>query len=117
MLVAVYGNIDGMDVRKEFPLHQRFMCEGVDVWLTHMGGSPGRYTPEITNLLQIKPPKLFICGHTHILKVVFDKKYNLLYMNPGSAGNYGAHKIKTLLKFTINKAEIKDLEVIEFGKI
>ena len=116
-LVAVYGNIDGMDVRREFPEHQRFKCEEVDVWLTHIGGRPGRYNPEITNLLQIKPPKLFICGHTHILKVMFDKKYNMLYMNPGSAGNYGVHKVKTLPRFTINNAEIKDLEVIEFGKI
>lgn len=115
-LVAVYGNIDGMDVRKEFPEHQRFKCEEVDVWLTHIGGSPGKYNPEIRNILLAKPPKLFICGHSHILKVMFDKKYNMLYMNPGSAGNYGVHKVKTLLRFTINKAEIKDLEVIEFGK-
>jgi len=116
-LIAVYGNIDGMDIRKEFPLHQRFRCEEVDVWLTHIGGSPGRYNPEIRNTLAVKPPKLFICGHSHILKVMFDKKHNMLYMNPGAAGNYGMHKVKTLLRFTINKAEIKDLEVIEFGKI
>jgi len=116
-LVAVYGNIDGMDVRKEFSEHQRFKCEEVGVWITHIGGSPGRYNPEIRNALAVKPPKLFICGHSHILKVMFDKKYNMLYMNPGSAGNYGAHKVKTFLRFTINKADIKDLEVIEFGKI
>jgi len=116
-LVAVYGNIDGMDVRKEFPLHQRFKCEGVDVWLTHIGGSPGRYNPEIKNTLAAKPPKLFICGHSHILKVMFDKKYNMLYMNPGSAGNYGLHKVKTLLRFSISRKEIKDLEVIEIGKL
>ena len=116
-LIAVYGNIDGMDVRREFPEHQRFNCEGVDVWMTHIGGSPGKYSPEIRNTLMIKPPKLFICGHSHILKVIFDKKHNMLYMNPGSAGNYGAHKVKTLLRFTIDKAEIKGLDVIEFGKI
>jgi len=116
-LIAVYGNIDGMDLRKEFPEHQRFKCEDVDVWITHIGGSPSNYSPEVRNILLTKPPKLFICGHSHILKVMFDKKYKMLHMNPGSAGNYGAHKVKTLLRFTINNAEIKDLEVIEFGKI
>lgn len=116
-LVAVYGNIDGMDVRKEFPEHQRFNCEEVDVWITHIGGGPGKYSPGIRNTLTIKPPTLFICGHSHILKVLFDKKYNMLFMNPGAAGNYGLHKIKTLLRFTIDKRSIKDLEVIEFGKI
>ena len=116
-VIAVYGNIDGMDVRKEFPLHQRFNCENVGVCITHIGGSPGRYNPEIRNLLQVKPPKLFICGHSHILKVMFDKKYNMLYMNPGAAGNYGAHKVKTLLRLNIDKSDIKDLQIIEFGKI
>lgn len=116
-LIAVYGNIDGMDVRKEFPLHQRFICEEVDVWITHIGGSPGKYNPEIKNILKTNPPKLFICGHSHILKVMFDKKHNMLFMNPGAAGNYGAHKVKTLLRFSIDKKEIKDLEVIEIGKI
>ncbi|MEK6616606.1 MAG: metallophosphoesterase family protein [Bacteroidota bacterium] len=115
-LIAVYGNIDGMDVRREFPEHQRFKCEDVDVWLTHIGGSHGKYSPHIRNILLAKPPKLFICGHSHILSVMFDKKYNMLYMNPGSAGNYGAHKVKTLLRFTINKTEIKNLEVIEIGR-
>jgi hypothetical protein len=116
-LKAVYGNIDGMDLRKEFPEHQRFKCEQVDVWMTHIGGSPGRYVPQVRNALIIKPPKLFICGHSHILKVIYDKKYNMLYMNPGAAGNYGAHKVKTMLRFTIDKADIKALEIIEFGKI
>jgi hypothetical protein len=112
-LIAVYGNIDGQDVRKEFPQHQRFKCEETDVWLTHIGGSPGRYPPDIRNGLLTNPPKLFICGHSHILKVMFDKKYNVLYMNPGAAGNYGSHKVKTLLRFAIAQAEIKNLEVIE----
>lgn len=116
-LVAVYGNIDGMDVRKEFPLHQRFMCEGVKVWITHIGGSPGRYHPEVRNVLQANPPKLFICGHSHICKVQYDKRYNMLYMNPGAAGNYGIHKVKTLLRFTIDKTNIKNLEVVELGKL
>ena len=116
-LVAVYGNIDGMDVRREFPLHQRFKCEGVDVWITHIGGSPGKYNPEVRNVLQTNPPKLFICGHSHICKVQFDRKYNMLFMNPGAAGNYGLHKVKTLLRFTIDKTDIKDLEVVEMGKL
>lgn len=116
-LIAVYGNIDGMDVRREFPLHQRFKCEYVDVWITHIAGSPGKYNPEVRNVLQTNPPKLFICGHSHILKVQYDKKYNLLLMNPGAAGNYGLHKVKTFLRFTIDKTEIKDLEVIELGKL
>lgn len=117
-LIAVYGNIDGMDVRREFPEHQRFKCEEVDVWMTHIGGGgPGKYTPAIRDSLMIKHPKLFICGHSHILKVIYDKKYNMLYMNPGAAGNYGIHKVKTMLRFTIDKADIKNLEIIEFGKI
>lgn len=117
-LRAVYGNIDGMDLRKEFPEHDRFRCESVDVWMTHIGGTgPGRYPPAIRASLEIQRPKLFICGHSHILKVIYDKQYNMLYMNPGAAGNYGMHKVKTLLRFTIEKAEIKDLEVVEFGKI
>jgi putative phosphoesterase len=116
-LIAVYGNIDGMDIRREFPEHQRFKCEQVDVWMTHIGGSPGRYAPELRNTLMTRPPKLFICGHSHILKVIYDKKYNMLFMNPGAAGNYGVHKVKTMLRFTIDKADIKGLEIIEFGKI
>ena len=116
-LVAVYGNIDGQDIRKEYPLHQRFQCEEVNVWITHIGGPAGKYNPEIRNALQAKAPKLFICGHSHILKVMFDKKYNMLFMNPGAAGNYGAHHVKTLLRFCIDRKEITDLEVIEIGKM
>ena len=117
-LKAVYGNIDGQDIRKEYPQHLRFKCEEVNVWMTHIGGSPGKYNPEVKNgLLTKKIPHLFICGHSHILKVMFDKTYKMLYMNPGAAGNYGLHKVKTLLRFTIDKADIKDLEVIEIGKI
>ena len=117
-LVAVHGNIDGKDIRKEFPEHQRLRCEDVNVWMTHIGGTgPRRYPPQVRDSLRASPVKLFICGHSHILKVIYDKSYNMLYMNPGAAGNYGAHKVKTLLRFTIDKTEIKDLEVIEFGKL
>jgi len=116
-LVAVYGNIDGQDIRKDYPKVQRFTCEGLDVLMTHIGGYPGKYNPEVRNLIAEKPPKLFICGHSHILKVIYDKKYNLLHMNPGAAGNYGAHKVKTLLRFSISAGNIKDLELVEFGNL
>jgi len=112
-LIAVYGNIDGQDIRKIYPQNQRFFCEGVDVLITHIGGYPDRYSYEAKQLIQAKPPKLFICGHSHILKVMFDKKFNLLHINPGAAGVYGFHKVKTLVRFTIEAENIKDLEVIE----
>jgi len=114
-LVAVYGNIDGQDIRKEYPKVQRFFCEEVDVLMTHIGGYPDRYSLEAKQLIQVKSPQLFICGHSHILKVMYDKKYNLLHINPGAAGIHGFHKVKTLVRFTIDKKDIKDLEVIELG--
>lgn len=112
-LKAVYGNIDGAEIRKELPLHQRFKCEGVDVWITHIGGYPGKYSPAIREEITKNPPKLFICGHSHILKVMNDKKLNLLHMNPGAAGKSGFHKQRTMLRFRIEEDNIKDLEVIE----
>lgn len=112
-LRAVFGNIDDHEIRKEFPLNQRFLCEGVDVWITHIGGYPGRYSPAIREEIQENPPKLFICGHSHILKVMPDKKLDLLHMNPGAAGKYGFHKKRTMLRFTIEGENIKDLVVIE----
>ena len=113
---AVYGNIDAAIIRKECPLHQRFMCEGVDVWITHIGGYPKRYSPPIKEAIKKNPPKLFISGHSHILKVMYDKDLGLLHMNPGAAGKHGFHQVKTLLRFTIDGKDIKDLEVIELGK-
>ncbi len=112
-LIAVYGNIDDDKARMEFPEHNRFMCEGVDVWMTHIGGYPGKYNINIREEINKNPPKLFICGHSHILKVQFDKKLNLLHMNPGAAGKHGFHKVRTMLRFVIDKAEIKNLEIIE----
>ena len=112
-LRAVYGNIDDHEIRKEFPLNQRFLCEGVDVWITHIGGYPGRYSPAIREEIQKNPPKLFICGHSHILKVMSDKKLDLLHMNPGAAGKYGFHKKRTMLRFNIDGGNITDLVVIE----
>ena len=114
-LIAVYGNIDGQDVRKVHPKDQRFRCEEVDVFMTHIGGYPNRYSPEALNEIKKSPPKLFICGHSHILKVMFDQKYQLLHINPGAAGVHGFHKVKTMVRFTIDGDKIKDLEVIELG--
>ena len=115
-LKAVYGNIDGAEVRKEFPLNQRFKCEEVDVWITHIGGYPGRYSPAVKEEIKRNPPKLFISGHSHILKVMNDKNLSLLHMNPGAAGKQGFHQMRTMLRFKIEGKEIKDLEVIELGK-
>ena len=114
-LKAVFGNIDDDKARLEFPLHQRFMCENVSVWITHIGGYPGKYNPNIKLELEINTPKLFICGHSHILKVQFDKKLNLLHMNPGACGISGFHTVKTMLRFTINGEKIENLEIIELG--
>lgn len=115
-LRAVYGNIDDAKVRQEFPEHNRFMCEEVDVWITHIGGYPNKYNVRVKDQIYANPPKLFICGHSHILKVMPDKKVHLLHMNPGAVGTHGFHKVRTMLRFKINGSEIKDLEVIEFNK-
>ena len=112
---AVYGNIDGTDVRKVYPKNLHFMCEDVKVYLTHIGGYPGHYSPEAREEIKLKQPALFICGHSHILKVIYDKQYNLLHINPGAAGVHGFHKVKTLVRFTIDGNNIKDLEVVELG--
>ncbi len=112
---AVYGNIDGQDVRLVYPKIQRFMCEEVDVLMTHIGGYPNHYLPEVLTEIKRNPPKLFISGHSHILKVIFDKKYKILHINPGASGNYGFHKVKTFVRFTIDGNKIKDLEVIELS--
>ncbi len=115
-LRAVYGNIDGQDVRSVYPQHLRFMCEEVDVWITHIGGYPGRYDqyvkPEIFN----HPPKLFICGHSHYLKVIYDQKLGFLHINPGAAGYMGFHKVCTAVRFIIDGNEIRDLEVWEIPR-
>ena len=115
-LRAVFGNIDDDKARMEFPLNNRFWCEEVDVLITHIGGYPGKYNQAIRSELQSNPPKLFICGHSHILKVQFDKTLNLLHMNPGAAGISGFHQVRTMLRFVIDGAQIKDLEIIEMEK-
>jgi putative phosphoesterase len=115
-LRAVYGNIDDHKTRMEFPLHNRFMCEKVSVWITHIGGYPDKYNPAIRSELQLNPPKIFICGHSHILKVQFDKKLQLLHLNPGACGKYGIHKVRTMLRFEIHEDKIQNLEIIELGQ-
>jgi len=115
-LIAVHGNIDGQEVRSVHPKHQRFTCEEVDVWMTHIGGYPKRYDGNVKPEIFENPPQLFISGHSHILKVVFDKDLNLLHINPGASGIQGFHQVQTLVKFTIDRKDIKDLQVVEFGK-
>ncbi len=116
-LRAVYGNIDGQVIRQIFPLHNRFRCEEVDVWLTHIGGYPGRYAPEVCQEIYRNPPQLFISGHSHILKVLFDQHLNLLHINPGAAGKYGFHNVRTLVRFEIDGKNIQNLEVIELREV
>lgn len=114
-LRAVYGNIDDGPSRREHPEHQRFTMGGAHVWMTHIGGRPPRYTPEVLAELRSDPPTLFICGHSHICLVQFDPKVNCLYMNPGAEGRHGWHKVRTLLRFSLNEGSVKDLEVVELG--
>lgn len=115
-LRAVYGNIDDAEIRAQYPLDLQFELEGVSVFMTHIGGYPGRYTKRVKDILTALRPKLYICGHSHILKVLPDKQFDLLHINPGACGNEGFHKIKTIVRFTLDAGEIKDLQVIELGK-
>lgn len=115
-LRAVFGNIDNSVIQQEFPLNNRFMCEEVDVLITHIGGYPPKYNARTRPEIHENPPKLFICGHSHILKVMMDKKYKVLHMNPGACGKHGFHQVRTMLRFEIDGKNIKNLEVIEIGK-
>lgn len=115
-LRGVYGNIDDHKVRTVYPLHQRFFCEKVDVWMTHIGGYPGRYERYVKPDIFANPPNLFISGHSHILKVIYDKKLDFLHMNPGAAGYKGFHKVCTALRFVIDGKDIRDLEILEMPR-
>lgn len=110
---AVWGNIDGYDLRLRLPQILRFRCEQVDVLLTHIGGYPGKYASGVRSILLQQPPTLFVCGHSHILKVMYDKQLHVLCMNPGAAGKYGMQTVSTLLRFEIDGSKIDNLEVIE----
>ena len=114
-LRAVFGNIDDKDARAKFHLDNKFSLEDVSVWITHIGGYPNKYNQRIKEEIKINSPKIFISGHSHILKVQYDKKLNLLHLNPGAAGNHGFHKIRTMLRFELQKGEIKNLEIIELA--
>jgi len=114
-LKGVYGNIDGHEIRAEFPEKLRWFCEGVEVLMVHIGGYPGRYAPAVKQELISKPPKLFISGHSHILKVIYDDKIKCLHINPGAAGKQGWHKVRTIVRFTIDGERITNCEVVELG--
>ena len=117
VLRAVSGNIDNYKIKTIFKPYIYFKCEDVKIIMTHIGGYPGKYAKKTITLINQYNPDLFVCGHSHILKVMYDKKYNLLHMNPGSIGDEGQHKVKTLLSFIIDKHEIKNLKVIEFPRL
>jgi len=114
---AVFGNIDTKDLQTLYPEDLWFSCEGLSIWMTHIGGAPPNYNPRIKKILKERIPDIFICGHSHILRVKKDPNYrNMLYLNPGAAGNHGFHTIKTIIRFEIKKASIINMEAIELGK-
>lgn len=115
-LLGVYGNIDGYDISSEFPEELIFMCEKVKIFIKHIGGYPGSYAPGVKNTIIKEKPQLFISGHSHILKIMYDDKLQCLHINPGAAGLQGWHKVKTLVRFIIDGKQIKSCEVIELGK-
>lgn len=114
---AVYGNIDGGMLRRIYPEILVFDCEGVKVVMTHIGGYPGRYDPAVREVLLRERPKLFVCGHSHIVKVMHDKKLGCLHINPGAAGRYGFHQVRTAVRFNIEAGNIKDLELVEYKRM
>ena len=113
---GVYGNIDNHLIRNEFPIDQRFSCENIEVWITHIGGYPSRYSKRISDRLKSEKLDLFICGHSHILRVMNDKKHDLLHINPGAIGKHGFHNKRTMVRFEIDRKRIENLEIIEFKR-
>lgn len=114
-LRGVYGNIDGIDIRREFPEINRFLCEEVEVLMIHIGGYPNKYTLLAKKEIETQSPKLFISGHSHILKAMYDEKNKLLHLNPGACGKQGWHKVRTMMRFVVDGNDIRNLEVIELG--
>ena len=112
-LRAVFGNIDNHELRLSFPEELLFECEDINIYMTHIGGRPGRYAKGISEKIKSIKPKIFICGHSHILKIQYDKVNQLLFINPGAIGKHGFHKVRTMVRFEINKSDIKNMEVIE----
>ncbi|WP_410880346.1 metallophosphoesterase family protein [Myroides sp. DW712] len=115
-LRAVYGNIDDAEARLEFPEEQVFVCEGMKVYMIHIGGYPGKYRTQVKNQLLKEKPGLYICGHSHILKIQYDPQYSVLHLNPGAAGISGFHQVRTMLRFVLDQGTIKDMELIEWPK-
>ena len=115
-LKLVHGNIDGHDIRIDVPQDLIWMVEGMKILMTHIGGYPGHYTTRVKKLLAMENPDIFICGHSHILKVIYDKQLNLLHINPGAAGKEGFQKVRTMVRFVIDQGNVKDLAIIEIGK-
>ena len=113
---AVYGNIDDHNIRIGLKSELFFKCEGVNIYMTHIGGYPGKYSKGIKEKIKKTNPNIFICGHSHILKIMNDKKNKLLFLNPGAAGNHGLHKVKTIIKFDIDDKEIRNLRIIELKR-
>ena len=112
-LRAVFGNIDNHELRLSFPDELLFECEDMNIYMTHIGGRPGRYSKGVSEKIKSLKPKIFICGHSHILKIQFDKVNQLLFINPGAIGKHGFHKVRTMVRFVIDKSEIKNMQVIE----
>lgn len=112
---AVYGNIDGNDIRIRYPKHIRFVCEGMDIFMTHIAGKPDTYAADVKQLIQFRPPQVLICGHSHILMVKRSPKYGCMHLNPGAAGKHGFHHVRTMLRFSISNGKMSNMEVIELG--
>jgi uncharacterized protein len=117
-LLGVYGNIDGQEIRSEFPLHQKVEREGLRVWMTHIGGVPGRYCIPIREEIESTPPDIFVCGHSHILKIARDQNLKkMLFINPGAAGRQGFQIYRTLVRFELDNRQVRNVEVINLGRI
>lgn len=112
---AVFGNIDDQTIRSEFPEELEFSCEGASVYITHIGGKPFQYNKEVLKSIKENRPDIFVCGHSHILRVIYDKHNKLLYLNPGAAGKHGLHKVRTALRFEIKNGKARNMEIIELG--
>ena len=112
-LRAVFGNIDNHELRLSFPEELLFECEDINIYMTHIGGRPSRYAKGISEKIKSIKPKIFICGHSHILRIQYDKVNQLLFINPGAIGKHGFHKVRTMVRFEIDKSDIKNMEVIE----
>ncbi|MFC2411433.1 MAG: metallophosphoesterase family protein [Bacteroides sp.] len=115
-LVAVYGNIDGTDVRSEYPLEQTIVLEDATIYMRHIGGYPGHYAPGIASILRAGKPSIFIDGHSHILRIIYDRKFDLLFLNPGAYGHTGFHKVRTALRFDLQEGKPSNMEILQLPR-